>query len=317
MDIEGILSSSEFRSGEAIAEKAGISRAAVHKKIKKLRALGYNIIGERKLGYKLVSAPDRLDPNAIKRVLSRKNLADYDIIFNEKLGSTQTEAKLSADSGAEDKTIFLCEEQSSGYGRLKREWFSGRGGLWFSVVLRPGIRPEAAPHLNFVASMAVVRAVKRIFCVDCRIKWPNDVLTRDGKKLCGILTELSSEIGRLNWAVVGIGFNVNNEIPGRLKGIASSLSDHTGAIIDRQELFCGIIAEFDSLYSMYLKEGFGGLEGEYNRSSIMNGRRVAVEYGGTVLKGFVKGIDKEGFLVLKTEEGGIKKVIAGDVRVLE
>ncbi|MBI3292842.1 MAG: biotin--[acetyl-CoA-carboxylase] ligase, partial [Elusimicrobia bacterium] len=151
------------------------------------------------------------------------------------IGSTQSEAKRLADAGASEGTLVIAERQRKGRGRLGRSWASPPGGLWCSLVLRPQILPAAAPQLTLVASLAVTDAIAKVTDLRPAIKWPNDVLV-EGKKVCGILTEIGIQGNCLQWAIVGIGINVNNEIPPSLIHRAISLQAVVGRPVDRKRL---------------------------------------------------------------------------------
>jgi len=311
MDILDILKTDEQVSGESIARMLNISRSGVHKKMQKLRKLGYGITGTNKSGYLLVSRPDIIDMEELKYYFRKYGVPKHAIHCYSSVGSTQDEAKTVAEKGGEFPAIIIAEKQTGSYGRRRREWAAPEGGLWFSLVLKPSISPEKIPQITFAASLAVCRAVEVMLGLSPLIKWPNDV-TLNGKKFSGILTEMSAEVGRLNWVIVGIGIDVNNSIPAVLKNTAVNLSAAAGKKINRPELLASVLSEFYGLYEIFLTKGFEGFRKEYNKKSLLNGAEVNVDGGDGVINGIVRDIDGDGYLRMKT---GIKmvKIIAGDV----
>ncbi|MHB9154266.1 MAG: biotin--[acetyl-CoA-carboxylase] ligase [Endomicrobiales bacterium] len=310
-----ILSSEKHVSGEEIARKLGVSRAAVHKQIQKLRAAGYGVAGERKRGYMLVSRTDALLAQEIEHYLRLRGCSRYRIVCHPSAASTQTIAKDLANRGEEEGAVVVAEEQTNGYGRLGREWVSGKGGVWFSLLLRPPIEPERIAQITFVASLAVCNALEKNRRLDARIKWPNDILV-SGRKLSGILTEISAEVGKCNWVVIGIGINANNDLPRTLCG-AATLSSLSGEAVNRPALLADVLAEFGGLYDGFVARGFKDFEKEYNRRSLLPGRFVRVNSADRVYFGTAEKIDGDGYLWLTLRGGARKKVVAGDVTVLK
>ena len=197
-----------YISGEEIAGRLGVSRTAVWKHIRALKAAGYEIESHARKGYSLLDAPDLLLPQEIQPTLRTQVIGKNMIHFND-IPSSNNEAKRLALEGAPDGTVVVAEAQGAGKGRLSRGWYSpSQKGIWFSVVLRPSFLPQEAPKCTLMAAVAVVRAMKDMgFSVG--IKWPNDVLDDNGKKLVGILTEMSAEMERVNFVIIGTGINVN------------------------------------------------------------------------------------------------------------
>ena len=196
-----------YISGEEIAGRLGVSRTAVWKHIRALKAAGYEIDSHARKGYTLLEAPDLLLPQEIQPKLQTR-IVGKNMIHYDDIPSSNNEAKRLAQEGAPEGTVVVAEAQSTGKGRLSRGWYSpARKGIWFSVILRPPFLPQEAPKCTLLAAVAVVRAMKDMgFPVG--IKWPNDVLY-EGKKLVGILTEMSAEMERINYVVIGTGINVN------------------------------------------------------------------------------------------------------------
>jgi BirA family biotin operon repressor/biotin-[acetyl-CoA-carboxylase] ligase len=311
MDILTILAEKEHSSGEDMAARLGISRAAVHKRIQKLREKGYCIRGEKNSGYSLVSRPDLLLPEELRRYLDKTNLIKK-IIYNTEIPSTQITAKEHAGEPDSDGTLVIAERQTMPYGRMRRQWFASEGGIWFSLVLKPALLPDRIPHMTFVMSLALTRAINRICSLPAKIKWPNDI-TIHGKKCVGILTEISAEVGRLNWVVIGVGVNVNNLLPEALREDAVSLSSLTGSSVNRTELCAAILEEFGLIYSRFCAEGFALFEKEYNAQSALVGKKITIDTGQETYHGTVEKIDTDGYLWLNPGDGPVRKIMVGTV----
>lgn len=192
------------------------------------------------------------------------------VFYKESTDSTNMDAKLS--KNAPDRSVFLAEKQTRGRGRLGREWSSPEGvGIWMSIYLKPQVQIEDISRLTLIAGMAVSRVIKNTV-----IKWPNDILI-GGKKLAGILTEMSAEQGNIKNVIVGIGINVNTEyFPEELQDKATSLYIETGEKFNREEIICDIVNEFFSMYDIFLREGFSIFSKEYTRKCITLGKEVVI-----------------------------------------
>ena len=306
----------KFVSGEGIAEKLDVSRTAIWKHIQSLRKRGYKISSSERLGYKLDDTPDLLLPEIIQYGLTTKIIsADSRIVYKNSVESTNELAKKLAYDGAADGTIVIAEEQTGGKGRLARNFFSPKEkGLWFSVILRPQCLPKDAPKFTLMAAVAVAQAMEK-FNLRAGIKWPNDILF-DGKKLVGILTEMSAEIGHVNYIVIGIGINVNvrrEEFPADIREIATSLSEMAGENLNRVEFFRAVLEELDKLY---IENNFDEVFKIWRKYNITLGEKVTVlsAESGEIFTGLAVDIDAEGALIV--DSGGEKKIVyAGDVSI--
>ncbi|MBO4400565.1 MAG: biotin--[acetyl-CoA-carboxylase] ligase [Selenomonadaceae bacterium] len=304
-----------FTSGEAIAEKLNVSRAAVWKHIRALRNNGYEIQSSERLGYRLNSTPDLLLPEIIQHGLSAKIIGGA-FVHKDSVDSTNRLAKKLAQNGAADGTVVVAEEQTGGRGRLERNFFSPREkGIWFSLILRPKCLPKDAPKFTLLAAVAVAKAMER-FSLRAGIKWPNDILY-DGRKLVGILTELSAEVSRVNYIVVGVGINVNiarKEFPAELQKIAASLSEVNGnKNLPRADFFRAVLEEFDTLYAANDFSEIFRLWREFNVTLGKNIRVISAETGDT-FNGVALDIDADGALIV--DVGGERRTVyAGDVSI--
>ena len=305
-----ILKSGEgYVSGEKISQKLGISRAAVWKHIKSLRSEGYDIKSVTNKGYYLAAAPDIISGYEIKSGLKTARVGQ-NVRYVHETDSTNNEAKRFSDMP--DGTLFVAEVQTGGKGRLGRAWTSPAGeGIWMSILLKPDINPNEAPEITLIAGLAVCRALKRFGAL---IKWPNDVVI-GGKKICGILTEMSAEIERVSYIICGIGINVNiEEFPEELREKAASLYTVTGEKHNRTEIIRSVMEEFEPLYDEYLKKRLKNIVPEYKSVCVNIGKRVSILYGEHQTTGTAVDINENGHLVVDTDEGEIT-VSSGEVSV--
>ena len=312
MNLLSLLSARSSVSGEEIARMMNISRAAVHKKIMRLRKQGYSITGKRNMGYSLLSRPDKITREELLSVLPAGSMFAGGINFYENIPSTQAKARERADAGAPEGALILAERQSGAYGRLGRAWESPEKGIWFSLLLRPPLLPENIPQVTLLCSLAVCRAMENVCAVTTGIKWPNDVLI-EKKKVAGILIEMSAEIGKVNWVIAGIGINANNDLPAELQPSAVSLNTVTGAPVNRAQLLASILAQFELLYTVFRKEGFAPFREEYNHRLTLLGKSVTLDCSGQTFTGHVDSVTDEGHLRLNGDDGKTHNIIAGDV----
>lgn len=300
----------ETVSGEDIAKTLKISRAAVNKQIQALRKKGYVIHGQSNSGYSLISKSDLLSPDEFEKYLTAKNPFKF-YYFNE-INSTQEKAKAFANSGGAEWDVVISETQTSGRGRLGRKWMSPPGGIWFSVILKPELMPDSVPQITLVACLALRETIKDLLKIDTLIKWPND-LTINGRKIAGILTEMSAEVGKTNWVVLGIGVNVNNEIPSGLQETALSLCEAAGKKVNRQELFVSFLKRFKMMLTELTVSGFGQFKDRYNSHSAVNGKPIRVDTAGHYATGIAEKTDEFGRLMVRTDTGAMVRLVAGEI----
>ncbi|WP_308546409.1 biotin--[acetyl-CoA-carboxylase] ligase [uncultured Selenomonas sp.] len=305
-----------YLSGEEIAETLGVSRTAIWKHIKELRRAGYDIVSQAHSGYRLEKSPDLLTPAEIAPLLKTRVIGAK-LLYKEETRSTNEDAKIAAAEGAPDGTVVLTEFQGTGHGRLSRGWFCPKGkGVLFSVLLRPqDILPQDAPKYTLLAAVAVVR-VCRARGLDVGIKWPNDVLA-DGKKLVGILTEMSAEMERIHYIVIGTGINVNieaAEFAPEIREKATSLSLLAGHPLDRRQLLADILQEMETLSLDVQAQGFVPVLDEWRRLSLTLGQEVRVIGVNETFTGRAVDIDADGALLVDTETGR-RRVLAADVSI--
>jgi len=303
-------------SGVELGKQLNISRVAVSKQIQRLRKEGYDIESTASMGHCLKRLPDLLRPEEVYPRLTTKILG-REICYFSSIASTNDEAKKRAMAGCPEGTLVITEMQLGGRGRLSRGWFSPMAkGIWFSIVLRPPFPPQEAPKCTLMAAVAVNRAIREVAGIFCGIKWPNDILC-NGRKLVGILTEMSAEMDAINHIVIGVGINVNidpSEIPVELKATATSVSMEAGFEISRIDLFAKVLEKMEELYLQVKSEGFSSVLEAWRQESVTLGRMVNVIGFDKSFVGKAVDIDAEGALLVETEQG-VERVLAGDVSI--
>lgn len=309
--IHDFFKNPSFISGEEIARRLNVSRVAVHKYVQKLRSQGYVIEGVRGKGYRLIPRQDGLLPLELKARLSTK-IFGREIITLESIDSTQNFIKKLAGEGAPEGTLVIALEQKLGRGRMNRRWFSPKGGLWFSLLLRPPFPPREMYKLTLLFGVAVARSL-RIYGIEPLLKWPNDLLVND-KKICGILLEGDVEADRVNYVAVGIGINANFSIdclPEEVRRNATSLFEVLNRRIDRAELLCEVLKNSEELYLHTIENGFSYVISLWKSLSSF-GKTVEVRLFNESIRGIAVDIDEDGSLILN-ENGKLRKIYSGDV----
>ena len=290
---------SDSLSGETLSEQLGISRVSVWKHIRSLKEDGY-VIDASARGYRLVSSPDLMLPYEFPGLEQR-------IHYFPEIDSTMDTARQLARKGAREGTIVIAEVQAHGRGRLSREWLSPKGGIYFTLILRPRISPIYAPRMNLMASVAVATTIKKFLGLNAKLKWPNDVLI-EGRKVCGILAEMNAEMDVVNFVNVGIGINANASIP-QFEKTATSLKGALGREISRKGFLIVLLGEIEQWQPRLMKEDL--LE-EWKRLSATLNKDVKIVAPGEVIVGRAIDIDTTGALIIKQSNGSLKKAMAGD-----
>lgn len=310
-EIAEILSVEGRVSGEQIAKRLGISRAAVWKHISRLKRLGFKIDASKR-GYVLMKEPDLILPYKIKARLTTKILGRH-IEHFIRCESSNEIAKALAREGMKEGTVVICEEQSRGRGRLSREWFSPRGGIWCSVLLKPALTPGEAPLLGFASALSIAKSIRKLYSIDAQLKWPNDVLIGN-KKVAGVLVEVEAEVDTINFAVVGMGIDANfssDKFPPEVRAIATTLRDELGRNVSREELLAEVLNEMEAHYTGLLRGAKHELIAEYRSLCSTLGREVRVVQREREIVGKALDIEMDGSLVLLTPMGSIR-VTYGD-----
>ena len=306
-----------FVSGQAICESLGVSRTAVWKVINQLKEEGYEFDAVSNKGYRIVNYPDILTKSEIESQLDKNDIIKK-IVFFDETDSTNNRAKKAAEEGEESGTLFITECQTGGRGRRGRTWVSPAGsGIWMSLLLRPHISPESASMLTLVLAVAMVEAInEEVKDAKCYVKWPNDIVL-NSKKISGTLTEMSAEMDAIHYVVIGIGINVNTtDFDESIKDMATSIYLETGTKVKRSSIIAAFSKSFKKYYEAFLEtEDLTLLIDRYNELLINKGRTVKVIYANKELIGEALGINKDGELIIKTEDGASVAIRAGEVSV--
>ncbi len=307
-------SSEHFISGEELSRRLDVSRSAIWKEIQNLRQLGYTIEAQPHWGYRFVSAPDRLFADEIQWNLGTEFMG-HKIFSYEELDSTNDVAWRLGEQGLPEGTCVFAEHQKKGRGRLGRSWSSPKNkAILLSVLLRPKLSPLELPRVTLVAALSVTRAINRLTGVPVGIKWPNDILYKE-KKLCGILTEMSAETDRVRFVVLGIGLNVNTKAKDLLPG-ATSLREITGGEVSRVKLAQLLLKELENDLIRLRKKDFDALSQEWEEHSETTGKRIIATLLDRNVQGHATGIDRDGALWIRKDNGLQEKIVSGDIRHL-
>ena len=313
----------EYISGEYLSTVLGVSRTAIWKVINELKEEGYVIESSSKKGYRLSLNSDVLNSFEINEELKTKALG-RNVVYLDKIDSTNNYAKKIALEGCEEGTLVVADYQTSGRGRLGRDWNStDKKGVWMSLVLRPDIPFEEVQIITLAASVAVVQALYDYAHIEAGIKWPNDIIIK-GKKVCGILVEMNMEIDRINFLILGIGLNVNqqkNDFSQELLDKAVSLKMYmeetlnSQKILKRNELIAVILLKFEEIYDKVKSGAFEDIISEWKKYSVTLGKEVNIIYKNEQYKGVAEDITKDGKLIVKCEDGSVKEVFSGEISV--
>lgn len=302
-----------YISLDNLKSASGLDNTAILNAIKYFRESGIEIFENGK-EYGLLSQPDIILPATLLSGLKTRRIGK-EIHCYKTIGSTNETAKRLAESGATEGTIVISEKQTRGRGRLGRSWHSPSGqGLYFSLVLRPELDFSRFPALSMVAALSVCRSLEGYGDLRAQVKWPNDCLL-NGKKVAGILVELSAELDKVCYAILGVGINVNNDssdFPPRLKAKATSLAIELGQEVDRADLLRKVLHNFEKSYNNFQRYGLRSIAPELIKRSAILGKKITVRAGHKRFFGEAMGFDNKGALRLKTKEG-VKILSAGEV----
>jgi len=303
-------------SGEKLAQDLRVSHSTLVRWVEKLREAGIEIRGELFTGYRLMRLPDVLLPQIIRprlntRFIGRNLYHFYDV------DSTNLFAGRLLTHGRKvpEGSVILSESQSAGRGRLGRSWHSEReAGIYFSMVLFPKAPPSLAPLFTLGAAVAMHNAVERYSGLDIDIKWPNDLLT-NGKKFCGILSEIQAEVDLVKTMIIGVGVNANQEhFPDDIAHRATSLRLASGRIQSRIEILLEFFEQFENIYLDFERKGPAGIVEQWTRfSSFANGRKIEIHDGVRKIAGTTRGLNPLGALRIEQKGGHVVEVYSGDV----
>ncbi|MCJ7616385.1 MAG: biotin--[acetyl-CoA-carboxylase] ligase [Desulfobacterales bacterium] len=303
-------------SGELISNNLSVSRAAIWKHIHKLKEEGYVIESASKKGYLLSESSDPITADEIRQGLCTKVFGKKNIIFLNETDSTNTRAKELAAQGAPEGTLVIAEKQTEGRGRRGRSWFSPPGGgIYFSLILRPVISPGETPKITLMTAVVLAETLISLMKLKLRIKWPNDILV-NGKKLAGILTEISTEMDAVNYIIVGLGLNVNTQFekfPQDIKENATSILIENGKQFPRVRLIQHYLKLYEIYYDMFKNNDFEPIMKRWRELADIIGKQIRVDVIGKTHIGKVVDVDNDGVLILKDDQGRLQRIFSGDV----
>lgn len=310
LEVEGYL------SGQELCHQLGISRTAVWKYMKQLKEEGYQIEAVPNKGYCLKETPDVLEESAIESRMQTRWVGK-NVFYYEEIDSTNTQSKRLAEEDAPAGTLVVAERQTKGKGRRGRIWDSpAESAIYMSLLFRPQIQPDRASMLTLVSGLSVAQAIRELYDADVQIKWPNDIVL-NGKKLVGILTEMSAQMNYIEYLVVGIGINANQrDFPEELKDKATSLEQELGQKINRSVLIATCMKKIEENYEIFVKtQDLQALMDAYQKVLINQDQQVRVLEPGNEYTGIARGINAMGELLVEREDGTITEVYAGEVSV--
>ena len=286
-------------SGETLSQTLGLSRTAVWKHVRKLQDCGYVISASGK-GYRLREEPDAPYPWEFPG-------REETVHFYPEMASTMDMARRLAQEGCPAMTVVAAERQTLGRGRLQRHWHSEKGGLYFTVVLRPDLAPMVSLRVNFCASLVLALTLQRLYGVPAAVKWPNDILV-EGRKLAGMLSEMQAESDRVAYVNIGIGLNVNNDPPPSVAG-AVSLRGILGRPASRKTVLATFL---NALEERLKKLPSADVIAEWKTQTTTIGRWVKIQTQWETAEGQAEDVDENGALILRLADGSKKTIVYGD-----
>lgn len=305
-----------YISGQELCERFGVSRTAVWKVMGQLKEEGYEIEAVRNKGYILKGTSDVLSKEELESSIHTE-WAGKNILFFDKTDSTNIRARVAGESGAPHGTLAVAEIQDGGKGRRGRTWISPPGvGIWMSILLRPQINPISASMLTLVMALAVRKGILEATGIETQIKWPND-LVLNRKKICGILTEMGTELMEIQYVIPGTGINVNQtEFAEEIRATATSLYLETGKKYQRSQIIAQTMKALETYYAVFVKtEDMSALMAEYNEGLVNLGKEVCVLDPSGEFRGVCEGINEKGGLLVQLPDGTQTEVISGEVSV--
>lgn len=304
-----------YVSGQMLSESLQISRSAVWKHMKELEKAGYVIDSKPKKGYRIVEFPEKVNENTLRWGLKTEWLGQK-IIHKETTTSTQYLAHNAAQNGAVHGTIIVADEQTNSKGRMNRKWHSKKNkGIWLSMILRPEILPSMAPQLTLLTGVVLAQTIEQHGKIQPFIKWPNDIIINN-RKAAGILTEIQVEQDRINYVVIGIGINVNqdrNDFHADIENRATSLALESNSLWSINDLIQHILVKFETTYSAYLSHGFPFIKTIWESYGFRIGETVAIRTMKEKWQATLMGISEDGALLVEDESGKIKKMYSAEI----
>jgi len=297
--IKKLKSENKALNDEKLSEDLGIFDTTIQQHIRELQDLGYHI-SETDKGYHLTNEPDVLFPWEFEK---RESHIHY---FSE-VNSTMDVARNMAKDDCPHFTVIIAESQTKGRGRLKRKWISEEGGLYFTIVLRPDMPITLVHMVNFCASLSLAKILQNHFSLNAKVKWPNDVLV-DDKKISGLLSEMEADDNGIYFVNIGIGINVNND-PALEEPNATSLKKLLGKDVLRKTILSLFLDEFENSLNL---SNVNKIMIQWKKYTMTLGKEVRIVTSRETTEGTAIDVDESGALILKLEDGSLKKIIYGD-----
>ncbi len=305
---------SAYISGESLSEVLGVSRTAIWKHIKALRSEGYQIDSVTNKGYRLISQSEWISKLSLNEIIQDYSFLDFSAYFDT-IDSTNHEAKRRALESEYSQGLIIAAEQINGKGRLGRQWVSdNHEGLWMSLLIRPDVPPESAACITLVAASSICAAIEKTSGLKIGIKWPNDLVV-NGKKVCGILTEMNAELNHLHYIILGIGINIGQlDFDEDLKHKATSLKLE-GVSVNPKDLLIAFLDAFSNDYQSFLKMDMAPIIDYHKSHSVtLNKEIIIASSTGTKIAQAVD-LAEDGSLIIKNQNGQFENVLSGEVSV--
>lgn len=306
----------DYVSGQELCERFGVSRTAVWKAIGQLKKEGYCMEAVQNKGYLLVEDKELYGQHELESRMNTK-WAGHPLFFYDELPSTNLQAKLDAEKGAREGTLIVADMQTAGRGRKGRSWSSPAGtNIYFTLILKPEYSVERASMVTLLMGLAVAEGIRETCGAESFIKWPNDIVIH-GKKVCGMLAEMSVEREFIHYIVMGVGVNVGQqEFVPEIASMATSLWQECGRKVSRAGLIVNVMKSFEHYYDVFQREGsiFPLLQ-RYNELLVNRDREVRVLDPKGEFRGISRGINEDGELLVEREDGTLTAVYAGEVSV--
>lgn len=306
----------DYVSGQELCERFQVSRTAVWKAVGQLKKEGYHIEAVQNRGYLLAEEKELYGQYELESRMNTK-WAGHPVIYYDSLTSTNLQAKLDAEKGAAEGTLIVADMQTAGRGRKGRAWSSPAGAnIYFTLILKPRFAVELASMVTLVMGLAVAEGIRESCSAQTWIKWPNDIVV-NGKKICGMLAEMSVDKEYIHYIVMGVGINVEKQaFPPEVAAVAGTLQEECGEKLSRASLLAGVIRAFESCYEAFLQaDSFAPLVERYNALLVNKDREVRVLDPKGEYQGIARGINETGELLVELCDGTVTPVYAGEVSV--
>ena len=314
------LMEEHFVTGRQLGRQLGLSRVSVWKQIQRLKKMGYRISSDSRKGYQIIARPDLLLPAEIERNLNTEYVGKQ-IFHYHSIPSTNRVAKERVRDNQNKKlplqegAVFIAEVQTAGRGRMGRVWHSPFGGIWLTIILFPHLEPVYLQRITLMTAVALVRTIRMLYEIEVKIKWPNDLMV-DGRKIGGILTEMSAGPDQIHYLLIGIGINANlkkEDLPKEFRKQATSLQEILGKEISRIQFVQVLLENFEKYYDQLDKKQFEPILNDWKRNSETLQRKITIESAGQTITGEAIDITPEGALVVREQNGKIDHIISGTV----